>query len=248
MYVGIDGCPEGWLAVAYTGSDFAGAEVFTDFTALWATHRDADRILIDVPIGLREDSGEPRACDSAAREALSPVRHHSVFPTPVRAAARESSYEAAKATQERRTDGSLNRQTWGICPKIDEVDRFLLDTPAARGSVRESHPEVCFRSFVGAPMTHSKTGQPTRAFWERLAALREVEPDVYDHLWAATESGLDGGASDDDLLDAFAVALTARGDDAGLETLPTDPETDPRGLSMEIVFRRFGERAPAPEP
>ena len=241
MYIGVDGCPEGWLAVAYTESEFAGAEVFASVADLWAAHYDADRILIDVPIGLRESSSEPRACDPAAREVLSPVRHHSVFPTPVRAAARESSYEAAKAVQERRTAGSLNRQTWGIVPKIDAVDRFLLGTPAARGVVRESHPEVCFRSFTGAPMTYSKTGQPKRAFWERLAALRSVEPDVYDHLWAATASGLDGDASDDDLLDAFAVALTARGDETGLETLPPDPETDPRGLAMEIVYRRFDE-------
>ena len=241
MYVGVDGCPDGWLAVAYDGSRFEAAEIFDRITDLWAAHRDADRILIDVPIGLRESSGEPRACDSAARRVLSPDRHHSVFPTPVRAATREDAYDAAKAVQERRTDGSLNRQTWGITPKIDEVDRFLRDTPAARGIVRESHPEVCFRSFAGAPMTYSKTGRPERAFWERLGALRAAEPDVYDHLRAAVASGLDGDASDDDLLDAFAVALTARGDDAGLETLPAEPETDPRGLAMEIVYRRFDE-------
>jgi len=236
MYVGVDGCPDGWLAVVYSASGFEGARFHDTVADLWAAHRGADRILIDVPIGLREDSGAPRACDSAARSALAPDRHHSVFPTPVRAAAREGSYEAAKAVQERRTDGSLNRQTWGIAPKIDAVDRFLLDTPAARGTLRESHPEVCFRAFAGAPMSHSKTGQPKRAFWERLAVLRTVEPDVYDHLWDAV-SGLECDASDDDLLDAVAVALTARSD--RLVTLPPDPETDPRGLPMEIVSRPF---------
>jgi predicted RNase H-like nuclease len=240
MYVGVDGCPDGWLAVVYSESGYEGSRFHGTIGDLWAAHRDADRILIDVPIGLREASGEPRACDTAARKTLSPDRHASVFPTPVRAAAREESYDAAKAVQERRTDGSLNRQTWGIVPKIDEVDRFLLDTPAARDAIRECHPEVCFRSFVGAPTTYSKTGQPKRAFWERAAALRAVEPDVYDHLWDAA-TGFDCDASDDDLLDAFAVALTARGDAAGLETLPPDPETDPQGLPMEIVFRPMPE-------
>ncbi len=240
MYVGVDGCPDGWLAVVYSESGFEAAHFHRSVTDLWDAHRDADRILIDVPIGLREDSGEPRACDTAAREALAPDRHASVFPTPVRAAAREESYEAAKAVQERLTDGSLNRQTWGIAPKIDAVDRFLLATPAARGVIRESHPEVCFRAFAGTPTRYSKTGQPKRAFWERAAVLRTVEPDVYDHLWDAG-SGVDCDASDDDLLDAFAVALTARGDDAGLKTLPPDPETDPRGLPMEIVCRSSGE-------
>jgi len=240
MYVGVDGCPEGWLAVVYSDSGYEGANVYRTVTDLWAAHRDADRILIDVPIGLREDSSEPRACDTAAREALAPDRHASVFPTPVRAAAREASYEAAKAVQERLTDGSLNRQTWGIVPKIDEIDRFLLDTPAARGTIRESHPEVCFRAFAGEPMTYSKTGQPKRAFWERVAVLRAVESDIYDHLWDAA-SDLDCDASDDDLLDAFAVALTARDAEEGLEVLPPAPETDSRGLPMEIVVRPFGE-------
>jgi predicted RNase H-like nuclease len=91
------------------------------------------------------------------------------------------------------------------------------------------------------PMTYSKTGQPRRAFWERAALLRTVDPDVYDHLWDAASSDLDCDASDDDLLDAFAVALTARGNDAGLETLPTTPETDPQGLPMEIVSRPLAE-------
>lgn len=241
MYVGVDGCPDGWLAVVYSDSGYEATHFYRSVTDLWAAHHDAVRILIDVPIGLREDSSEPRACDAAARAALAPDRHASVFPTPVRAAAREDSYEAAKAVQERLTDGSLNRQTWGIIPKIDEVDRFLLDTPAARGTIRESHPEVCFRAFAGAPTTYSKTGQPKRAFWERVAMLRTVDPDVYDHLWDAASSGLDCEASDDDLLDAFAVALTACGDDAGVEPLPPDPETDPRGFPMEIVSRPLGE-------
>jgi predicted RNase H-like nuclease len=238
MYVGVDGCPDGWIAVAYADSGYEGSRFHSTVADLWAAHRDADRILIDVPIGLREDSREPRACDTAARTALAPDRHASVFPTPVRAAAREDSYDDAKAVQERLTDGSLNRQTWGIVPKIDEVDRFLLDTPAARGVIRESHPEVCFRAFAGTPMTYSKTKDPKRAFWERVAVLRSEDPDVYDHLWDAA-ADLDCDASDDDLLDAFAVALTARGD-GGLTTLPSDPETDPRGLPMEIVVRPFG--------
>ncbi|GGJ09967.1 hypothetical protein GCM10008995_19890 [Halobellus salinus] len=236
MYVGVDGCPDGWLAAVYSDSGYEAAHFYRSVTDLWAAHSDADRILIDVPIGLREDSSEPRACDTAARQTLSPTRHTSVFPTPVRAAAREDSYEAAKAVQERLTDGSLNRQTWGIAPKIDEVDRFLLDTPAARGRIRESHPEVCFQAFAGEPTTHSKTKQPRRGFWERVAVLRAVEPDVYDHLWDAA-GGLECDASNDDLLDAFTVALTARGADEELETLPRDPELDPRGLPMEIVFR-----------
>lgn len=233
MYVGADGCPDGWIAVVYDDG-FETARFHPDIESLWDAYADADRILLDVPIGLRTDSSEPRACDSAARSVLSPERHHSVFPTPVRAAAHEDSYEAAKRTQERLTDGSLNRQAWGIAPKIAAVDEFLQATPAAWGTVRECHPEVCFWAFAGRPMAHSKTGEPRRAYWERVRVLRRIERDVYDHLWDAA-GAIDAAASTDDLVDAFAVALTARSDD--LATLPETVAEDDEGLPMEIVYR-----------
>lgn len=236
MYLGVDGCPDGWIAVAYAET-FEGAYFYPTVRDLWEAHRDAERILVDVPIGLRSESSEPRGCDTAARKRLSPDRHHSVFPTPIRAAAYEDSYEAAKATQEAHTDGSLNRQSWGIASNIAEVDALLQDCPAARERIRESHPEVCFWAFASRPMQYSKTGQRRRAYWERVGVLREQDPAVYDHIYAATEESYDGEISTDDLIDAFAVALTARGDDAGLQTLPETPECDETGLPMEIVYR-----------
>jgi len=239
VYVGVDGCPDGWVAVVYEDG-FEETTVFERFADLWDRYRDATRVLVDVPIGLRTDSAEPRQCDTEARRRLSPQRHHSVFPTPVRAAAHEDSYESAKATQERLTDGSLNRQTWNISPKIAEVDALLRESDGAREAVRECHPEVCFWAFAGRPMRHSKTGAPSRAYWERVRVLRRVEPDVYDHLWAATGRAYDLDVATDDLVDAFAVALTARGDAAGLATLPDAVEYDDEGLPMEIVYREVG--------
>lgn len=235
MYVGADGCSDGWIAVVYTDEGFEAVSHHPDVRDLWATYSAAERVLLDVPIGLRADSAEPRTCDAAARAKLSPERHASVFPTPVRAAAHEDSYEAAKATQERLTDGSLNRQSWGIAPKIAAVDDLLAETDAT-ARVRECHPEVCFWAFAGRPMEYSKTQAPGPAYWERVGTLRRVEADVYDHLWTAAQADL-GATTTDDLVDAFAVALTARGDAAGLATLPEDPEHDERGLPMEIVYR-----------
>jgi len=239
MYVGVDGCPDGWVAVAYGADEFRHARFYETIAALWDAYSDVDRIFVDVPVGLRTDSSDPRGCDTAARGVLSPDRHHSVFPAPVRAAAHEGSYEAAKATQERLTEGSLNRQSWGIAPSIAEVDSLLRESAAARETIRECHPEVCFWAFAGQPMQYSKTGAPKRAYWERMAVLRAVEPDVSDHTWEAATSGFDGDVSTDDLVDAFAVALTARGDEAGLRTLPETPERDEEGLPMEIVYREM---------
>lgn len=241
MYLGVDGCPDGWIAVAYSDSTFEGASFYPTLRELWEAHRDAERILVDVPIGLRSASSEPRSCDTEARKRLSPHRHHSVFPTPIRAAAHEDSYEAAKATQQAHTDGSLNRQSWGIAPKIAEADDLLRGSPAARDRIRECHPEVCFWAFADRPMRHSKTADPRRAYWERVRVLRQREPDVYDQIWTASQQIDDSACSTDDLIDAFAVALTARGDEAGLRTLPETPARDEAGLPMEIVYRRAGE-------
>lgn len=238
-YVGVDGCSNGWIAISYSETDFDGAEFYEHISDLWDDYSDAERILVDVPIGLRENSSEPRKCDTAARDVLKPDRYSSVFPTPVREAAREDSYEDAKGKQEELTEGSLNRQTWGITPKIDQIDRFLLENDDARDTVREAHPEVCFWAFDGDEMEYSKTNNRAQAFWERVAVLRDVEEGVYDHLWEVGTGDLGGSPSNDDIVDAFAVALTARGDEEGIETLPEDPETDNKGLRMEMVFRPF---------
>lgn len=237
MYVGLDGCPGGWVAVVYSDTEFRGAFFYQKISGVWEDYSDAKRILVDVPIGLRESSNESRACDAAAREKLKPDRYRSVFATPVREAARKDSYEEAKKKQEELTEGSLSTQTWGITPKINEVDQFLLHKKAAQGTIRESHPEVAFWAFEGTPMRYSKSNDSAQAFWERVSTLRNVEEDICDHLREAGTSDLGGTPSNDDLIDAFAVALTARGDHDGLETLPEEPEEDTKGLPMEMVYR-----------
>lgn len=87
-------------------------------------------------------------------------------------------------------------------------------------------------------MEYSKTDDQAQSFWERVAVLWEVEEGVYDHLWEVGTGDLGGSPSDDHIVDAFAVALTARGDEEGLETLPEDPEHDNEGLPMEMVYRQ----------
>jgi predicted RNase H-like nuclease len=111
MYIGVDGCSTGWVAVQFDDDNYEDTNLYEDIQELWMAHGDAaEQILIDVPIGLRENSNKKRLCDDAARKKLSPKRHSSVFPVPVRAAVHEESYEDAKEMQEKRTDGSLGVQ------------------------------------------------------------------------------------------------------------------------------------------
>jgi predicted RNase H-like nuclease len=87
MVVGVDGCTNGWVAIALEGGETAG-DIFPDIAALAAHHNQASLILIDVPIGLRDAGREPRLCDARARQLLGSPRCSSVFPVPLRPALR----------------------------------------------------------------------------------------------------------------------------------------------------------------
>lgn len=243
MYIGVDGCSAGWIASQFDENSYEGSTLYDDIEELWAACGDsAETVLIDVPIGLRENSNAKRPCDDAARERLSPKRHSSVFSVPVRAAIHEESYEDAKETQEDRTGGSLGVQSWGIADKIAELDSFLRETePDAVGTIREAHPEVCFWTLNGeTPTEYSKTGQPAAAFWERIEILEAIDGAVVDDIHDAS-TDLDAKVGNDDIIDAFALALTASPKTGPLNTLPDEwPEEDggdPTGkLPMEMVY------------
>lgn len=239
MYIGIDGCSAGWIAIQFDEDGYAGAYLNENIEELWVAHGDtAEVILIDVPIGLRENSNAKRPCDDAARTKLSPQRHSSVFPVPIRAAVQEDSYEDAKKIQEDRTEGSLGAQSWGIADKIAELDIFLRETePDAIGTIREAHPELCFWALNGKAATeYSKTGQPAAAFWERITILESITDTITNDIRDAS-TDLDAKVGTDDVIDAFALALTASPTTGSLRTLPDEPPTDDTGqLPMEMVY------------
>src|SRR6266540_3607688 len=65
-FVGVDGCPAGWVAVALTSEGQLGYKVLPTFDGVLGQHPHA-LILVDVPIGLREAGREERLCDREAR-------------------------------------------------------------------------------------------------------------------------------------------------------------------------------------
>ena len=243
MYIGVDGCPAGWVAVQFIEDGYEATSLYEDIEELWAAHgAAADQILIDIPIGLRENSNAKRPCDDAARKKLSPRRHSSVFSVPVRAAVHKETYEGAKETQENRTAGSLGVQSWSIADKIAQLDIFLRETePGAIGTIREAHPEVCFWALNNESATkHSKTGQPAAAFWERIEILEATDGAIAEEVRDAA-TNLDADVGNDDLIDAFALAITASPKTGQVRTLPNQwPDTDsgdPTGeLPTEIVY------------
>jgi predicted RNase H-like nuclease len=200
IYVGADACKDGWIAVTYSKVKYEGTSFYNFIENLWTDNSNAERILLDVPIGLRQESGDPRPCDVKARDFLKPDRYRSVFTPPIRQSTKENSYEEAKDTQESNTDRSLSRQSWGISDKITAVDELLQKDTDAKDCIRESHPEVCFAAFADDPMPDSKTRGGARAFWSRIDILSNIDPEITAHVQRAGKGADAYRFDNDDLL------------------------------------------------
>lgn len=118
----------------------------------------------------------------------------------------------------------------------DEVDDVIC----------EGHPEVCYCALNGKePTQYSKTGAPIAALWDRIDILEKVNRQILNDICDAGKD-LMSEATNDDLLDAFVLALTGTPLTREVTSLPEEwPDGDagnPEGLSMEIVFA--GHRSP----
>ncbi len=236
-FIGVDGCKGGWLAADLTERHSGEFRIFPTMEFLWKSCSKTYLILVDIPIGLREEGPTERSCDTAARQVLGP-RKSSVFPAPRRKLleSRYQSYQEANARHRQLADGKgISRQSYALLPKIREVDRLLRREASARQIIREVHPEVCFWALAGRrPMQVNK--KDPAGFAER----RKVLEVVYPPAGKIIDEGLywlqGKGAAPDDLLDALAAAVTALLGGNNLKTLPDKPERDVHGLPMEMVY------------
>jgi predicted RNase H-like nuclease len=205
-FVGVDGCRSGWVAVVLRGGAIEGCFLAT-IGAVGEVVPDAEVIAIDMPIGLPEVP--PRPADVAARRFLG-RQGSSVFPTPVRAALVAATHAAATEASRLQTGTGISQQAFALAPKILEVEAWL---PSAPCRVVEAHPEVTFRTMSGQVLASKKTWAGMRARQRALAAEGIVVGDIDDAAGRA--------AAVDDVLDAAAVAWTARRVAAGIaDTFP----------------------------
>ncbi len=249
---GVDGCAAGWVAVtlsavrrpaeaaasaaaASTAATGLAAEDVTaeggaveggaidNFTADDVTVKDitvaatldglplAGVTGIDMPLGLL--SAGWRDADRLARRALG-RRGVTVFAIPPRPVWECATYAEASRVCRDLTGQGFSVQAWGLRRKIAEADAFRRRSVPGPGGVPlyEVHPELAFAALAGAPLPDSKH---TRA---GLAARRA--------LLAAAGVTLPpriAGAAEDDLLDAAAVAWSARRIASGRAVVLTSP-------------------------
>ena len=200
-----------------------------------------------------------RTCDKEARACLGSPRSSSVFSTPPKPFIKKvmnnpgwrhpDAYDEANKwlKKQLRCGRGITRQAFNITPKIGEVDEYMRKRGADSPTIQESHPEVCFWALNGG--THGSamaTGKKTAlGFWERFKVLRRHVRNVDTILDVFTEVRRRGykksKVADDDILDALALAITAkivsRNPDR-LGTLPDKPPTDnsKKKLPMEMVY------------
>jgi predicted RNase H-like nuclease len=234
-YVGAVWCGRPWLAVVFDGAAFDHAAVFDGVGDVWLRYEDdVRRLLVDVPIGLVEDGGETRPCDTLARGLLG-ERASAVFDPPVREATRKRRFPAASRVHERKTGHDLSRPAFEAREAIAAVDELLKELPEARDVVGEAQPELCFRAFAERPLDFPR--DVAAGYAERLRILAEYDPDAPVTVQSVAEA-TDGAPIDvADVLDAVVLAYTARPGPGTLRQLPPDHTTDARGLPMRLWYR-----------
>jgi len=207
---GIDGCAGGWVAVTLptssadgaAGPVVAGVVVAPTLDGLGLT----GVVGIDMPLGLLADGW--READALARRALG-RRGVTVFAIPPRAVWEQPNYADANRACRELTGKGMAAQTWGLRAKIFEADAYRRTTPAR---LYEVHPELAFAMLAGAPLPDSKHTPAGLAIRRQLLA----------QVAGLTLPAKIPGTAENDLLDAVAVACSARRIAAGQAVTLTD--------------------------
>lgn len=239
---GVDGCKAGWVAAVAEPDGRFRLAVFPAFDVLLGALSDDAVVAVDMPIGLPGRVGKGgREAEAAARAYLRRFKS-SVFSIPSRRAveaevgpwrnATERSASHRRASAVARDTSSPSRgmsiQTFGILPKIREIDGLLRAKQSFRERVVESHPEVVFQRLGGEAAPHHPKASAEGGD-ERRALLLSL--GLPEHLFRARPSGV----GRDDILDAaallFTAARVARGE---AQTLPAPFNRDAFGLPVAI--------------
>lgn len=228
--IGVDGYSGGWLAIDGQGTPM----VFKTINELWRKYHDASRIMIDIPIGLKENGPSERFCDKFARKILKKPRSSSVFRVPSRPAVYADIKEAS-AINQRYTGKKLSKQALGIIAKIREVDSLLLNNKKAQLILHEVHPELCFYNIAGrTPMRYSK--KKKKGVEERRALLQ-------NHFFNLDKLITEARSLDwplvkiDDVLDALSALVIGMKNE--LNFIPENGEEDSKGLQMRMYVTSF---------
>ncbi|WP_455212768.1 DUF429 domain-containing protein, partial [Kaarinaea lacus] len=202
VYMGVDGCRGGWLAIQLTETGDWIVELAQSDHALAALIECTQLTLIDIPIGLLDSGGPQRECDRLARKALTMPRAASVFSVPCRPAVYANTYSQASKLNHQLLGKKLSKQTWNITAKIRQIDELLKTKVHLRSKLRECHPELCFWAFNNKiSMQHNKKLKAGRE--ERMQVLMRFYPKAQHILDYSIEKFRRKQVAIDDIIDAM---------------------------------------------
>lgn len=224
MYVGIDGCRGGWLVALI--DDEARLEhclirSLDELQSITAT-----LALIDIPLHFADTTY--RACEVAAQALLGVKKRASIFFTPHRAAVYAATYAEANHLNRLHTGKGVSKQTWNICGKIKEANRFIGDHPAY--PLHEAHPELCFYVLNQRQPLLSKKSTLEGAT-DRLAIIARHNasyPQVIANTLTNTKRK---DVKQDDVIDATILAIRAA--DTNLQVVP---EHNPFRIQQDVIL------------
>lgn len=235
-FVGVDGCKYGYVAVNITDNDF-NINVFKNIEEICAKFSDSNTILIDMPIGLPENTYDLRP-ETEGRKILS-SRASCIFTVPCRQAVYEADYYKANEINRAVLGKGLSKQSFSICSKIKEIDEFLNNAPEYKNKLLESHPEICFAilNFDGtinmAIFENKKTKEGMEKRIELLSRYYEKTGKIKELLYLDDKFKY----IKDDIIDALCLAITGMlGYKNGFKTIPEDPMKDSRGMLMQMIY------------
>ena len=229
--VGIDWMKPYWLAVEIQNSELS-VQKLKHIEEINDRYKNADALLIDIPIGLPENNEQASLRpDVQARAYLQGARKSSIFNVLYRQIVRAETTEQAWELN-RGLNAKMAIVGDALRPMIREVDDFLAKNPGWQNRLLESHPEVAFQILNhGKGLQHSKHTEAGIA--ERVAILRSygIDPVLLFAEFTAKQY--------EDILDAVCLAVSAKlGCENGFQTIPENPVCDSRGLKMQMVFGR----------
>tara|TARA_B100000575_G_scaffold293397_1_gene304650 strand:- start:60 stop:767 length:708 start_codon:yes stop_codon:yes gene_type:complete len=230
---GIDGCRYGWILISLDkGKEHY--EILKDKAELESVLSDYDRIFIDMPIGLEEES-YTRQCDLELRKRLGSEYSSSVFSPPIRPALYAPTYAEANMTSYDYTEKKLTLQSWNITPKIRVLDELLTKHEGWQGHVLESHPEWLFNRLNGGMIFQKKNLK--KGIRHRLELLIEESEWAEEFFRIIKEEYRRSEVKEDDIVDAMVLAISAKKSiESGLKTIPEIPPLDGVGFPMAIHY------------
>ncbi len=218
---GVDGCRTGWVAVDCDENGLIAVRMAATLSDLLRDTPEQQVVGIDMPLGLLDNGW--RTADREARALLGP-RRSSIFAIPPAPVWLAPAYADANQMCRRLTGNGFSIQAWGLRRKLLEAADYRL---RCRHPLYEVHPELSFRAIAGSPLDDAKHTAAGQARRRRLLAAAGLVVPADETLRRVAV----------DVLDAAAVAWTARRIAAGqAEVVPDPPQTDVTGREIAIRY------------